>query len=272
VWSESVGAWGRLDGNGNAAPVDRSTGGTFLGVDGTFEGTWRLGIAGGYTHSDFDLDRRRSSGSLESYHAAGYGGLQLGGFGARLGGVYTWHDAETRRTIDVGSFADRTTAQRDARTAQVFAELGYGLAFEPVAIEPFAGLSYVHLETDRFRETGGDAALAGFAGDADLTTSTLGLRSAIRVLRTESIDVALRAVLGWRHAFSETRPTARLAFREGGTPFTVAGAPIARDSAAVDVRLDLGLGASARLGLGYKGEIASNARDHAVVAELSIKF
>jgi hypothetical protein len=45
-----------------------------------------------------------------------------------------------------------------------------------------------------------------------------------------------------------------------------------RDSAAVVAGLDLDLGARTRLGVAYKGELAPDAREHAVVAALSVMF
>ncbi|AZO16519.1 hypothetical protein EJ069_18445 [Mesorhizobium sp. M2A.F.Ca.ET.043.05.1.1] len=43
--------------------------------------------------------------------------------------------------------------------------------------------------------------------------------------------------LGWRHAFGDTAPTIGVAFA-GQDPFTIAGTPIARDAALIDLGLD----------------------------------
>ena len=47
-WAQGVGAWGRINSDGNAADVSRNLGGVFTGFDGRF-GEWRAGLAGGYT-------------------------------------------------------------------------------------------------------------------------------------------------------------------------------------------------------------------------------
>ncbi len=44
-WTQGVGAWGRIDGDGNAADVSRSLGGFSTGVDRRFGDNWRAGIA-----------------------------------------------------------------------------------------------------------------------------------------------------------------------------------------------------------------------------------
>jgi outer membrane autotransporter protein len=272
AWGEGVGSWGRTEGDGNAARLDRSTGGVLLGADGTVDDRWRLGLAGGYTRSSLDVDGRRSSASIDSYHLSAYGGAQLAAVAVRLGAAYAWHNVETSRAIDFGSFSDRTKARYDARAAQVFGEVGYGIALRRVAIEPFAGFSYVNLDTDRFSEKGGAAALTGFGGSQDVTFSTLGVRSAARFALTDRIMLTARGALGWRHAFGDVTPATLLAFRAGGTPFTIAGVPIARNSLVAEAGLELALSGKVSVGLGYDGQVADNAKDHAVQGNLSIRF
>ena len=233
---------------------------------------WRLGLAGGYTKSSLDVEGRRSSASIDSYHVAAYGGAQLGAVAARLGAAYAWHNVETGRTIDLGSFSDRTKARYDARAAQVFGEVGYEVALGRVALEPFAGFSYVNLDTDHFSEKGGAAALTSFSGGHDVTFSSLGLRLATDFALDDRSRVTARGAVGWRHAFGDATPTTLLAFRGGGTQFAIAGVPIARDSLLAEVGLDISLSDKVLLGLAYDGQIAGNARDHAVRGNLSIRF
>ena len=98
AWSQALGAWGDLDGNGNAATLQRSLG----GLDHrfrchTFDDLWRMGLAGGYTQSSLDVNARLSSGSVDAYHLALYGGGQLGALGLRTGAAYSWDNIKTTR-------------------------------------------------------------------------------------------------------------------------------------------------------------------------------
>src|SRR5690606_25199490 len=52
VWADAFGSWGSTDSDGNAASLDRSTGGFLLGAD-RLVGDWRAGILAGYSHSKF---------------------------------------------------------------------------------------------------------------------------------------------------------------------------------------------------------------------------
>ena len=145
-----------------------------LRFDATFDDLWRMGVAGGYTQSSLNVNARLSSGSVgDAYHFALYGGGQLGALGLRTGAAYSWDNIQTTRTI---AFAGgsccrlRFRFQRsdDGRLhgwhRQVFGEAGWAMSLGNVATEPFAGLAWVHLNSDGFSETGGAAALTAASG------------------------------------------------------------------------------------------------------------
>jgi outer membrane autotransporter protein len=271
AWAQAVGDWGRTDSDGNAARLRRATGGVISGVDATFEERWRLGFAGGYTQSLLNIDDRRSSATINNYHLALYGGGELGAWALRGGAALTWHTIDSERTIVFPAFFDSAKASYDARTAQMFGEVARGFALGKMTLEPFAGLAYVHLDTGHFAETGG-AALTG-GGDAFATTfSTLGLHGASAVTLPDGKQLSVRGTLGWRHAFGDVTPETLLAFSGGGTPFTVAGVPIAGDALLVEAGAGFNFARNASIGLTYSGQLARAAQDHAAKGEINWKF
>ncbi|WP_429069899.1 autotransporter outer membrane beta-barrel domain-containing protein [Bosea sp. OAE752] len=211
-----------------------------------------------------------SSSESDNYHLGLYGGGQWGPLGLRLGASYTWHDIETRRSVVAAGLGTSLRADHDAGTAQVFGELGYRIDLGPVAFEPFAGLAYVSLRSDGLSEVGGAAALSGTSDDTSLGYSTLGLRASTST-RIQGMDLSLRGALGWRHAFGDVDPKATLAFA-GSIPFTITGAPIARNAALVEAGLDLAISANASLGVTYAGQLAEDVQDHAFKANLAVRF
>src|SRR3546814_6256260 len=84
AWGQAIGSWGHLGGNGNAARLDRSTGGILMGLDWAGE-AMRLGVTGGYSHMKADVDARGSSGKADSYHLGAYAGGQWDGVALRTG-------------------------------------------------------------------------------------------------------------------------------------------------------------------------------------------
>ncbi|HEX8665041.1 MAG TPA: autotransporter-associated beta strand repeat-containing protein, partial [Beijerinckiaceae bacterium] len=78
VWAQGFGSWGRFDGDGNAARVDRDLGGFIGGFDARVLDFGRVGLAAGY-------GKARMSGpagvaEVETAHLAGYLGASFGAF------------------------------------------------------------------------------------------------------------------------------------------------------------------------------------------------
>lgn len=266
AWGQLFGVNGELDGNRNAAELDVSSYGLFLGGDCGVDG-WRLGGTLGYQDADYDLDARRSSSDVESAHLAGYAGSQWDALALRLGAGYSWHRVRANRRIEFPGFSDATRARYDADTAQLFAELGYRIEDGDRTWEPFAGLAWVQVDSDSFRERGGAAALVGSGSKPDVTLATLGLRAAGSVSKTAQV----RGMLAWQHASGDTDPDTRLAF-PGGQRFAISGVPIGRNSALVDLGVDFTLGANARLGFFYIGRHGSDVNENGARLVFSAEF
>ena len=163
-------------------------------------------------------------------------------------------------------------ADYTARTAQAFGEVGYGMSLGNIATEPFAGLAWVQLNTDGFSEAGGAAALTAASQSLDAIFTTLGLRAATVLGLTDSTDMTVHGTLGWRHAFGDVTPEMALAFASNGVPFTIGGVPIADNSLIVDAGLDFDVAATAKLGISYSGQLATDAQDHAVLGNFHVQF
>ena len=80
-------------------------------------------------------------------------------------------------------------------------------------------------------------------------------------------------MIGWEHVFGGETPTSTLAFASDPLiPFSIAGAPIARDALALEVGVDWRLTANVKLGVTYSGRLASSASDNAIKAKLEANF
>ena len=271
-WTQGFGAWGRFEGDGNAASVRRDLAGFITGVDTRVGTNGRAGIAAGYIGSRNNLDGRGSA-NVETGQVAAYGGWSFGAVNLRAGGAYAFHAIDTDRTIAFPGFFDHATARYAGGTGQIFGELGYGFAFGNVAVEPFAGGAWVRLDTDGAAERATTAGLNIAANSFEVGYSTLGIRAASLIPIGDGMVLIPRASAAWQHAFNSVTPAAALAFQLApAAPFVIAGVPIARDSLLAEVGVDLAIGRNATLGLSYLGQIASNVQDHAAKGKFSWRF
>lgn len=269
-WGQGFGAWGDLDGDGNAASVDRSSGGFFAGLDGEVADNLRVGLVGGYSHSLLDADARASSGESDGYHVGLYGGTAFGGLDLRLGAAYSWYDIDTRRRVDIPGFSDRLDADYSAGATQVFGEFGYRFDLGGLAAEPFARAAYVHLHTDGFDEEGGAAALSADSDNQDMTFTTLGLRAAARFSVGQS-SVTAQGLLGWRHGFGDITPETMFALA-GSADFDIAGVPLARDALLMEAGLAAVLRQDVTFGVSYSGQTGDGVEDHGVRGTLAFTW
>src|SRR5262245_41478902 len=263
-WALGLGGWGRTDSDGNAASLRSRLGGFLSGVDAQFGDTLRAGFVAGYLRSDLDVPARASSAGIDSVQLGAYATGRLGAFNVRGGASYSFDDIDTSRGVFFPGFTDQTKASFHGNVAQVFGEVGYGLSFNRVAIEPLAGLAYVHLRDGAFLESGGVAALSGASAKENIGYSFLGFRAATAVPLANGTVLVPRGTLQWQHAFGDVTPSAALAFQSTGAVFSIAGVPIARDAALVEAGLDWRFSPRAKLGAFYQGELAAHAQTHAV--------
>jgi len=267
IWGDAYGSWGDIDGDGNAAALDRDGRGLFGGIDVPFGRSFAAAFGGGFSRADYAADARGSSARVDSRHLGGRITGRFGGLTALLGGGYSWHDVATRRTVAFTGFADQPLADYEAQTAQGFAELRYSLDFGSVALEPFAGIARVSVETDAFQEEGGAAALSGAEGRDRATFTTLGLRGGVG-----RGAVQLRGSLGWRHVLDSEASGSTMLFAGGDDPFTVTGAAIDEDAVDASLGLEIGLGGRARLGAAYRALVGERSEDHGVRAQFTLPF
>ena len=273
VWVKALGAWGKTDSSSDTAGYTTSIGGLLAGVDGALDEDTRLGLVAGYSDTSLNMgDGTHSRASVDSYHFGAYAGHEIGAWRLSGGTTYSWHRADVKRELQYGEVAGKQKAKVDARSTQVFTEAAYRLNLQPLALEPFANLAYVHLDSDGFSEKGDAAALKGGDDTRDLVLSTLGVRALKTFNLTDHQALDVSGTLGWQHNLSSTDSERHLAFASGGTSFAVESSPMVRDAALVGARASLALSKEARLNFDYNGLLASKEKIHGVGLSLDWAF
>ncbi|EJL99359.1 outer membrane autotransporter barrel domain-containing protein [Pseudomonas sp. GM102] len=272
-WIKALGAWGKTDDSHDTAGYTTSIGGLLAGVDGAVDDETRVGLVAGYSDSSVSMGSgTHSSAQVDSYHLGAYAGHEMGAWRLSAGGAYSWHRADVKRDLQYGDVSAKQKAKVDAGTTQVFGEAAYRLNLQALALEPFANLAYVHLDTEGFTEKGDAAALKSRGDRRDAVLSTLGVRALKTVTLSGQQQLDLSGSLGWQHNLSHTDSEEHLAFASGGTPFVVESSPLVRDAALVGAHASLALSRDVRLNLDYTGQLASREKSHGVGLSLNWQF
>lgn len=269
-WGQGYGDWGHFDSNGNAARTTRNVGGFVMGGDFAASTNLRLGVVGGYSRSNYKVRGLESSASIDTYSVGLYGGSAWDSVGLRFGAAHAWSKGDVSRTVSFGDFSEALSANYKAQTTQLFTDLGYRIDAGSVSLEPFAALAYVNVHSNGFTEAGGLAALSAQGEREDVTFSSLGLR-ATGELKAGALTLAPYGTLAWRHAWGTTVSETLLSF-DGSDAFSVAGVPLARNSALIEAGLLAPLSSHVSLGLSYAGQFGDGQRSQGIKGNLTVKF
>ena len=273
LWFKALGAWGKTDSRTETAGSTTSIGGLLAGVDGALDEQTRVGVVAGYSDSSLNMGSgTHSSASIDSYHFGAYAGRELGDWRLSVGGAYSWHRGDVKRDLQWGDVSGKQKTKLDATTAQVFTEAAYRIRLQAVALEPFANLAYVHLNSESFHEKGDAAALERGSDRRDAVLSTLGVRALKTLALNDHQQLDLSGSLGWQHSLTAVESEEHLAFVAGGPSFAVRSAPLLRDAVLVGVQASLALNASTRVNLDYNGQLGGRAKTQGVGLSLNWQF
>ncbi|MFL1491174.1 autotransporter serine peptidase EprS [Pseudomonas antarctica] len=273
LWLKALGAWGKTDSRSETAGYTTSVGGLLAGIDGALDEQTRVGVVAGYSDSSLNMGSgTHSSASIDSYHFGAYAGRELGDWRVSVGGAYSWHRGDVKRDLQYAQVSAKQKTKLDARTAQLFTEAAYRIRLQPLALEPFANLAYVHLDSESFHEKGDAAVLERGRDRRDAVLSTLGVRALKTLPLNDHQQLELSGSLGWQHSLSTVESEEHLAFVAGGPSFAVRSSPLLRDAALVGVRASLALSKATRVNLDYHGQLAGRETTQGVGLSLNWQF
>ena len=267
IWGQGFGTFGTTGSDNNAARLRQQHSGLLLGIDTLAGSTWRLGIAGGYTHSSLDIADRNSDASIDGVFGGAYAGTTFGATQLRLGVSYSDANLRTKRIPSFPTLSDTASSRYGGDLGQAFGEAGYRIRSVTGYVEPFIGGAVLHMTRKGFAERGGASALTANSSAYDIATSIVGMQVQDRpraLLGTET-PLLLRGLLAYRHAYGDVHPSALVRFAEADQGFTVAGVPIARDAMVAQGGIDWRVSPATTLSLAYTGQVGSQrTQDHGV--------
>ena len=214
--------------------------------------TTLVGIAGGYTTSDFSVDQRQTSGTVEGPHIGLYGNKRLGPFYLARTAEYSHFDNETERDIALGGPVptERETGKFASDDLSGRLEAGWEQSFGRLNVTPFAGVQGSRLWTDGFTENSvtldGDPGIFGLKfGSHDVTSrlSSLGVQLDTRIALANGMMLSPFGRVAWLHEFNLERNIIATLISLPAASFSIDGASVASDAAKVIAGLKLDISA-----------------------------
>ena len=265
IWATGMGAWADLDYN---ADFDSDYYVGLVGGEVDVGSTTKLGAFFGYGQSKYDS----SEGKIDSddLHLGLYGVTNLEPVKLTYGASYTWQDRDNTRKFRLGDLREDSKHSTDAHVFQVFGEAAWtGLNTAGYAFEPYFGLSYMRVDSDRVKDEAAGLPLATAVDDSNIGITTLGLRAAAN-FKAGSVDLQLKGDVAWNHFFGDNRPEAQFQVLDAG--WTKIKGEKLSDMATVGVGLEAKFTKNATLGIFYTGAFDGDVTSHGAGAHLRINF
>ena len=266
LWATGIGSWSDVD-YGSNMDVDTYAG--FIGGEVDIFDNTKIGAFFGYGTTDFDTDRH---GKIESddLHFGVYGETTFSVANVTYGIVHTNQDRDASRTFNLMGQVGGATASYDANITQVFAEAAFtGFNTDAYAVEPYFGLSYMHIKNDGVEQQVASMNFDTEVDDANLAVTTLGVRGAIP-FALGSVGMQVKGDVAWNHFFGDNEAEATMRVADAG--FAKIKGEKLDNMATVGLGVEAQLTKEATLGFSYTGAFDGDITSHGVGANLRINF
>ncbi len=280
VWGGYAGNYRNVDRSNGYYGYDQNSDAGVLGLSYDFGPTVSLGIYGGVSYTETEMDNINSR--LKSHGA--HGGLmaRVSPMGEEDPNLAVYVDAGYASYDNDGQrrMAGYTRGSFDQETYTVGLGVEYASAVnESVLLTPSLDLRYINLDQDGFTEKGLTASrVNGYSVDS--FTSTLALKVSNEVA-FNSGTITPSARLGWKHEYGDTDYTSRASYLSpagGYIPgsYQLGTVPVDRDSmdAGVAVRALFDSGSYHQVGLNvsYDVNLSKNSTTQTVYGGLEYRF
>ncbi|UXM95533.1 autotransporter domain-containing protein [Bartonella sp. HY329] len=270
LWFATWGHGGKLPSTNNAGKINNDGWGIALGLDGALTDKAFAGIVFGYERSEID-GRYSSRFNVDALHLGAYVASEISGIKLRGGIAYSHLDNETERKISIHGLESTANASFNGWQMQIFGEASHDFHLnEGAVISPYANIAHIWLNLEDISESASYASLFSDSNTTNTSFTTLGLRGNFKL--GKHVPISLYGDIGWSHAFGDIDGRVENRFALGSHKFSVEGTPIAKNSALIGAGFTWQVTPHNQITLGYRGQVASDIKDHGAHASWKITF
>jgi subtilase-type serine protease len=277
VWASGFGQYATLTGqtSNGSANLSSQTSGVVTGVDYQVTQHLLAGIAAGYSSSNFSVDSRATSGTIDGAHVGIYGVERWGAFYVAGTAGYSHYNNTTDRFVTGLGAAQEERARFSGDEWLARFEGGYKTRVDGVNVTPFAGFQLAELSNNAFSETNVGAAVAGLnvsAQTVDSEKTFLGVQFDAKNVVGNGWVLTPYARLSWEHEFNTDRSIAASLLSLPGSAFTVYGASAASDVARVNAGFKLDVSANVAVFTSFDGEFSGRGNSYTGTGGVKIRW
>ena len=262
MWVQGLFNKSKLDDTSKAKGFDADSNGIAFGAEKFVTDDTKVGI--GYAYTTTDIDGFMRDTDVDTHTAILYGEYKPSNWYVNGIATYGWSDYEESKSVaGVGVKADY-----DVETFGLQAMTGYDMQVKGLGITPEAGLRYVHIKQDAYKDSADQRVSAN---DSDILTGVIGAKVSKNFELSNGMNIKPEARIAATYDLfnDDVNSVVTLA---NGSAYAVEGEALDRFGMEFGAGVTAEVNDNVELSLGYEGKFREDYQDHTGLINAKYKF
>ena len=262
MWVQGLFNKSKLDDTSKAKGFDADSNGIAFGAEKFVTDDTKVGI--GYAYTNTDIDGFMRDTDVDTHTAILYGEYKPSNWYVNGIATYGWSDYEESKSVaGVGVKADY-----DVETFGLQAMTGYDMNINGLGITPEAGLRYVHIKQDAYKDSADQRVSAN---DSDILTGVIGAKVSKNFELSNGMNIKPEARIAATYDLmnDDVNSVVTLA---NGSAYAVEGEALDRFGMEFGAGVTAEVNDNVELSLGYEGKFRQDYQDHTGLINAKYKF
>lgn len=262
MWVQGLFNKSKLDDTSKAKGFDADSSGIAFGAEKFVTDDTKVGIGYAYTNTDIDGFMRNTD--VDTHTAIVYGEYKPSNWYVNGIATYGWSDYEENKNVaGVGVKADY-----DVETFGLQAMTGYDMQVNGLGITPEAGLRYIHIKRDTYKDSADQRVSAN---DSDILTGVIGAKVSKNFELSNGMNIKPEARIAATYDLmnDDVNSVVTLA---NGSAYSVEGKALDRFGMEFGAGVTAEVNDNVELSLGYEGKFREDYQDHTGLINAKYKF
>ena len=262
MWVQGLFNKSKLDDTSKAKGFDADSNGIAFGAEKFVTDDTKVGI--GYAYTNTDIDGFMRDTDVDTHTAILYGEYKPSNWYVNGIATYGWSDYEESKSVaGVGVKADY-----DVETFGLQAMTGYDMNINGLGITPEAGLRYVHIKQDAYKDSADQRVSAN---DSDILTGVIGAKVSKNFELSNGMNIKPEARIAATYDLfnDDVNSVVTLA---NGSAYAVEGEALDRFGMEFGAGVTAEVNDKVELSLGYEGKFREDYQDHTGLINAKYKF
>ncbi len=262
MWVQGLFNKSKLDDTSKAKGFDADSQGIAFGAEKFVNDDTKVGI--GYAYTNTDIDGFMRDTDVDTHTAILYGEYKPSNWYVNGIATYGWSDYEESKSVArVGVKADY-----DVETFGLQAMTGYDMNVNGLGITPEAGLRYVHIKQDAYKDSADQRVSAN---DSDILTGVIGAKVSKNFELSNGMNIKPEARIAATYDLfnDDVNSVVTLA---NGSAYAVEGEALDRFGMEFGAGVTAEVNDNVELSLGYEGKFREDYQDHTGLINAKYKF